>query len=337
MATEDKDLTEVQQRTNRQLTLFESILRKGPYSGMMALDALMPKYFYGKATRTEDGHLKSLERVFDFEGQPCKLIVDPARVTETRGKYKGQRVEFYMGTREENVYDALLKLAKEGQGKILDDQFGVVFSLNQIIAELKNHGHTINYKDLIKSLKILRGTSITFKSPTVEFMESPLLSLGLPNSKNPKSAYVRFNSLVDGALKNKSLRLYNYQLAMGMGTLARKLLKLISYDPNGANLDRPYEFRLVPFLSMSGYAINQKLKRNVQLLDSAVEELKIAELVQRWDCEQIKEGRKIIDYKYKVWPSEKFRRELVRIQKAQNDGSRWIAIQVAGPPTKVSE
>ena len=73
-------------------------------------------------------------------------------------------IDYYPGTREELVEDALRKIAScQFSGfmqQIPTETSGVLFSLYELMAELAETGHTFSYQQIIESLTVLRLSHI---------------------------------------------------------------------------------------------------------------------------------------------------------------------------------
>src|SRR5213075_891251 len=136
-----------------ELRLFEFLLPgEDQYSNTIELYDFIPKFFWGKVERENGKYLPTLKREFECRGVRYKVSIAPARLEDK---------DHYPGRREELVEAALRKLTCEGNGIFLDDQAGVLFSLNELQQELKAMGHTYSLDQIKDALFICLGTKLT--------------------------------------------------------------------------------------------------------------------------------------------------------------------------------
>ncbi|MCX8050234.1 MAG: hypothetical protein N3A55_11340, partial [Methylohalobius sp.] len=192
--------------TSPQIALFQSFLgneRTSQFSNTIELWDAIPKYWASRRNRKrKNGLLESARLAFCHRGIAYEVMIHPARVETAQGKL----IEVFPGEREEIIEDALRKLAAEkGRGFCDSHGPGVVFTTTQIRRLLEEHGHLINYPDLITSLRILLRSTISLarEGEKHAFFESSIITaLGAVSRedwrKDPSAKwYVRFNSLIE--------------------------------------------------------------------------------------------------------------------------------------------
>jgi hypothetical protein len=164
----------------QQLTLFQTFLPEedpdDKYSNTIELYDAIPKYFSNPKAMADmrqlGAYLPTLERVFRHRNETYTVHIRPARLQDRLGKDK----EYYPGSREELVEEALRKVAcDQMNGVYLDNQAGVQFTLYELKQELKRQGHDIHFYSLIDSLRICSGVLLSVRRDNGNVLvESPI-------------------------------------------------------------------------------------------------------------------------------------------------------------------
>lgn len=324
-ALEDqKKLAEYKQEKPFQLVLFENSLPGDKrYSNTIELYDFIPKYFWGKVDRVEGMFLKSLEREFECRDRKYKVSIQPASITDNKGKEK----YYYPGLREELVEDALRKLVTQGQGVFLDNAAGVTFSLHQLQLELKNNGHTYSKDQIKTALLICAKTSITVTSEEEgAFLVSGLFeTLGLQSrdewqDTEPKSkAFVRFNALVTKGIKEKKFRQFNYEMTMKYkSVIARQLHKRMSHHYTQASVANSYGINLTTMIRDFGITEYRRLSHNLRDFEMALEEMKGYDVILNYKIEKTLDAanrNKLVEAKITVTPHPTFAGDVIKANK----------------------
>ena len=244
------------------------------YSQSIELYDFMPKYFWGKAKRDENGTLPILVREFSCRDIKRKLRVHPAGIvvneTTNEAKY------FYLGRREEVVEEVLRKLAIES-GAFYDGQSGVSFTIGQIRRELALHHHSYSYYEVIEALNILALTKIELINPgekKASVIFSPIETLGLSGDGDETQSYVVFSTLVTEAIKGLQFRLYNYEQVMSYRTVVARLLhKRMAHHYKQASIINKYRIYLSTIIRDFGLTPQKSLGDNLREVEKSLQEM----------------------------------------------------------------
>ncbi len=321
---EDKKLEDFKQSKPYQMTLFEMLLPEDKkYSNTIEFYDFIPKYFWGKAKRIEGRFLDELDREFECRREKYSVTINPARIKQPNGKSR----DYYPTKREELVEDALRKLAVEGQGVYLDDKAGVKFTLYQLQQELKRNGHDYNITQIKESLQVCNQTSLVVRSSDGKkiFSETMFITLGLQTREDwkstPKQAYafVRFNSLVSRAIKEKMFRQINYSVSMQYkNVIARQLHKRMSHHYTQASYTDPYTITLNTVIRDFGLTRYAQLRDNIRKVETALDEMQENAVIMSYKSEKIfdqNKNNKIVDAKFVITPDLNFIQEMKRANK----------------------
>jgi len=293
------------------------------YSNTIELYDAIPKYFWGRISsrdRIGGRFLHILKRKFEFRGKTFIVKITPARLEDKKGHDK----DYYPGKREEIVEDALRKMACDGNGLFLDDQVGVVFSLNQLQKELKKMGHTYSIKQIKDAIFICQKSNLMLESGdgniTVSFQIFE--TVGLRTRKDwqktgkKTKCFVRFNVLVTKSIKSFTFRQMNYkECMMYKKNLARWLHKRMSHMYTQASWKNAYSILLTTIIRDSGMKPYEKLKDNLCEVRKALNEMIQKGVLQDFTEYKRFSGRRIMDVKFRLKPGYSFIRDMIRANK----------------------
>ena len=322
MTKKKKELTTLEKSTPKQLELFY-LPRNEPYSRSIDFNDSVPKYFRGRPTRVDGVYLPALERVFRHRKEDFKVIITPAKLVDKKGNQK----DYYPGTKEELIEDALRKLATvKGKGFFLDDgedkAAGVVFSLYELQKELARMGHKYNLNEIKDGLYVCSKASLEIETKDGRGVIITRIfdTLGLVSredwEKKGKSAkaYVRFNPLVTQSINNLTFRSLNYEKSMSIkNTLARWLFKRISHNFIQASHINKYTIHLSTILRDSGFTVYASIANNNRFTRKALNELVENETLANYDEQRIfvdGSSRSYNDVKYILHPHLSFIKEM---------------------------
>jgi hypothetical protein len=305
-----------------QMELFQIPIDAKKYSNSIELYDAIPKYLWGKAlVKNEKGkyvpRTTPLERPFKFKNCEYMVVVQPAQIKKGNGEYK----HCYPGEREEIMEDALRKLACSGQGYFLDDQAGVVFTLNELRKELERVGHSLATREIKEALMVCNQTHIKLTSlDGKDIVGSSLFeTLGLSSREEWEETggktrcFVRFNQLVTRSIRAKTFRQLNYEECMSYSrALSRYLHKRISHAYTQAGALNTYDIHLLTVIRDSGMKRYAKLSDNLRKVKEALDEMKEKEVVQSYEIHKIIYGRKLVDAEIKIKTSYSFNRDMKR-------------------------
>lgn len=326
------------------------ILPPAVYSHILALYDALPKYVW-RQPRTADGKaLAPIERSFEMEGEIYDLVIKPAYVQDSRGKWK----QVFPSQREELVEDALRKLAIEGRAVFIENEAGVRFTLYELQQELAAKGHTFNIAQIKEALRVCSNAQLVISPRTSPAAKSAphrhnkgledgveanlFTTLALSTREDWEKlgkkarAYVVFHPLVTRAIKAGGYRLVNYDTAMTYSrALARWIHKRLAMRYRQAHGTKPYEI-LHSTLARDAGLEYERLRKGIEAVTAALTEMKERGVLKEFDVQKRCEGRRkneITDAKYYLVPSDGFVAEVRKanwhenqvIERLQRNGS----------------
>ena len=319
-------------KSSKQYDLFTTFFGDAQnLSNTIELWDAIPKYAVSPRTqkklRDKNGNLPVHEQEFLYRPTidglpkevPCKLTIQPAHIKNPDGSYS----QFYPSTDEELTEEVLKKL-------FTDQQFGqhapgateswVKFSLYMIQNELKARGKTRSIDEIKKSLEILSRAVLTvqFAGSTRKMVyTNPILNdlTGVTRSdylNDPKSMWcTKLPALISKSVNELTYRQFNYGTLMSLSSqLARWFHKRLSHQYTQASLTDAYHISFSSISRDSGLLHQSRTSANVKTVDSALEELKTAEVLMYFKKEDRRQGQKINDVIYTMLPTMTFRDEI---------------------------
>lgn len=284
------------------------------YSNTVALYDSLPKYSWEQRDVTEVSDQARI-RTIKIGGDEYKVEVRPALITRN-----GKNVMVYPGIREELVEDALRKLVVEGQGVAHQGEIGVRFTMYQLQKELADNGRTYSRTELQEALEVCNGTNLRVtghegktivSSPIFPHMMLTTREEYLDTPTDTK-CYVRFNPLVTDSIINLKFRRYDYTTGISMKhSLARWIFKRMSHYWTQASATHPYSYSLVSYLQSSPRGLTKDMSENRRAMNRALDALKMHNVVSHYEMEQIKDGRRLIDIQYRVFPTDQYVSEAI--------------------------
>lgn len=280
----------------------------------------IPKYAVSPRTqnslRSDEGRLPVHEYRFVYAARKngkrfentCRVAIQPASI-----KIGDGYVDFYPSTDEELVEEVIRKIFADQQCGIHDPrniESWVRFSVQMVRKELKARGKTRSLDEIKRSIDILSRTHISlFLDDTDDAVYSaPILS---DVTRVTREKYLidssmnwvaRLPALVSKSVNELTYRQFNYGVLMTLPSqLARWLHKRLSHNYNYASFIDPYEALFSSIQRDSGLLTYVRTSANVKTLEDALEQLRAARVLLSWErVDERREGRKIIDIKYKL-------------------------------------
>lgn len=321
---------------NKQLDLFQSFVEndQGDHSNLIELWDAVPKFHMDKrkqnSLRNQDGFLPTYRHHFMYRGRSYEVRISPARVETVTGEEK----EYYPGTREELVEDALRKIASGKKSAYLKgNRSGVSFSLYQLRQELADTGHTFSFQELQESLEIMSNCSIGIESVMNDEHRMKLRTSILPNlisvtrETHPDSWakskwYADFASLVTESIHNNTFRQYDYKQMMTFSSqLERWLYKRLAHNYVQASLENNYNIKLSSIERDSGLLQLKQLRHRMRKLNEVLDKMVDSRVLLSYEVNPMKEKRKLLDAHYSLQPHPEFIAEV----KAANLRSKRLA------------
>jgi hypothetical protein len=292
------------------------------YSQSIELYDAIPKYIWSRVKRDENGFLPTLKRKFKHKNHEYEVQIRPARLFNKEGEEK----HYYPGIREEIVEDALRKIATEGRIERVDGEpkknLGIVFTLYELKKELERTGHSYNNTQIKEALRICSRTGLTVichsKGGSIEVDENmfPRLALATRSEwdKDKQRAHVEFNSLVTKSIEKRTYRQINYERSMKLSSsLARWLHKRMSHNYKQAqSFQNVYTISLITIIRDSGMTAYKRLSDSKKYVMKSIDELMKLDVIYKCDEEVTKDGKKLADVKFSLYPSLTFSSEMKR-------------------------
>lgn len=263
-----------------QLCLFqlleESDSQMSDYSQTIELYDFMPKYVWNRRSESESTEtLPVVMRQFECRGVKRLLAIHPAGLInpETRKtKY------CYPGAREQILEEVLRKLAVDGEGRFLDHQAGVAFSIYQVRMELEKHNHTASHNEIRESLDILALTRLELineNNKKDKIIFSPIENLGISGEGDETQTFVVFSPFVTKSILQTSFRLYNYTQVMSYrSAISRQLHKRMAHHFTQASIATKYSILLSTIIKDFGLTPQKRIQTNMKDVEKALIEMK---------------------------------------------------------------
>lgn len=279
------------------------------YSNTVEIYDSLPKYSWEQRDAA-DANDKKRHRSVRIRGRNYEIEVRPASITRD-----GKDVLVYPGVREEIIEDALRKFVVDGQGVTHEREIGVHFTLYQLRKELADHKRTYSFTEIQEAIHVCAGTILKITDDEGKTIGiSPIFPQAVLRSRQEyldspgdASCYVRFNSLVTKSIMDMQYRRYDYRLGMTIKAyLARWIFRRMSHYWTQASMTQPYTFGLISYLSSSPRGLSPMMSQNRRAMNMALDTLIEHEVVSHYELERITEGRRLIDIKYRVFPTQKY-------------------------------
>ena len=325
---------------NAQLSLFQSVLcntdeDRERFSNAIDLWDSVPRYSVSRqaqAKARENGRfLDNHTAVFQHRDRTYNVTISPARVNDLDGSQR----DYYPSTTEELVEEALRKLAIDQYAGFFDRpsfRSGVVFTIYQLREELKKHGHTRSYQEIVLALNILSKSVIEIREHMGKgelLAISPYLPALVAVSRNrlkndPTAKWaVQFHPFVTDSIDKVTYRQYNYALLMSHESkLTRWLHKYVVLKCTGADLIKPFKIHYAT-IKRDSCLLNEYTRERaaIDAVEMAFADLKQKGVLSRLERKNITGPRKkLLDVIFTIWPSFEFVKEVKAANKRQTDG-----------------
>tara|TARA_Y100000296_G_scaffold87462_1_gene134867 strand:+ start:3011 stop:4165 length:1155 start_codon:yes stop_codon:yes gene_type:complete len=237
-------------------------------------------------------------------------------------------VGMFPGVREEFVEKAIRKFSTFQAADITPERCIVRFSLYELKKELDEFGHRYSYSEIREALQVLAqsnvrivatlpdGTSLDISSGYINnlVIRSPRRDSAYYQAGNDDSrprCQVELHPLIAQQVKRGEFRLYQYGLDMSITSgFGRGLLRFISMYWKNASESNSFRFTMMEFFaSGSNRRPGQFIAQDNRQLKRAIDSLiNVGMLKPDFRVVPIKasKGRKILDYEYEVYATNKF-------------------------------
>jgi hypothetical protein len=283
----------------------------------------IPKYFFTprqvQKLRTETGHADPYKWEYNYNGTPCTVKIQPALIEQTDGRYKA----FFPSVTEEFVEEALKKIFTDQQYGIHDpvnSESWIRFTLRLIQKELKTRGRSRSIPEIKHAIEVMSSCILTFYNDKKEVWKGAILqdlvTVGREEYKADTNAHhvARLPLFISHSINRLEYRQFNYDRLMGCNEqLSRWIYKRLINRFKQASLMNDYHF-MYSELKTSGLLQQATESKNRIKALSALDELVEKGVLMRYETDERKKGRKVVDIKYTVYPASDF----VGEQKAAN-------------------
>lgn len=331
--SEHTKITPIDINTSLQAAVFdiiESAHDQEEHPEQLELYDALPKYVWDARPESESTKNAVITRQYKIRGVEYKINIKPALLTRP----DGTSFYAYPGSREEIIEDALRKIAAEGEAIEVEGQRGVTFTLYELQKELIRTGHGYNINEIKEAIMICSDSRLEIIGPNKkDAILSTLFPLvGLTTRESMKTddmrCFVQFHPLVNESINNLTFRQYNYRISMGFSSLlARYMFKRMSHYWTQAHSQMPYTPSLISFLSQSPRPLSQLMSSNIRAMKNALEELIQKNVVSCYNATEEKQGKKILDVEYEIFPHKDFIFETIKSNKRQKDIGAAIEFQ----------
>lgn len=261
--------------------------------------------------------LDSIERNFVHNGKHFSLTLRPARIKGPDGLER----EEYPGTREQIVEQVIRKIATSPDRlREMDGEIRLTFSINEVRCELTRRNHQLRFDEIKESLSILHGAIIEIRrvdatGVTKELSSSafPQLSFASSSIENTEST-LQFNWLVTEAIKRLQFRQLNYEIMMQLkDPIAMWLFSSLSqramYGNEGGNVQEVTAMDIQRDCGLNRWKAHRNMLNRIT---KAIGILQQHGVIDSYDEQPVKEGKKKVDINYVMVMSSDFLSEMRR-------------------------
>lgn len=297
----------------------------------------IPKYFFTpqqvKKLRTETGHADPYKWEFEREGQPCTVKIQPALIEQKDGSYKA----FFPSVSEEIIEEALKKILTDqryGMHDTKELETWVRFTLRMLQKELKARGRTRSINEIKHSIEVMKLCVLTLYHGKKEVWSGSILqdlvTVGREEYIEDTDAHHigRLPLFISKSINRLDYRQFNYDRLLTCNEqLSRWIYKRLINRFKQASYMNDYHF-LYSDLKNSGLLQQSRERDNKQKVLSALDELIEKGVLLRYEKDERKQGREVIEVKYTVFAAPDFIAEQKAANKRAKDG--YLAALNAG-------
>lgn len=296
----------------------------------------IPKYFFTpkqvEKLRTADGLAKPCKWEYSYNGFPCTVKIQPALIEEEDGNFRA----YFPGVTEELVEEALKKFFTDrhyGTHDPHNAESWVRFSLSMLYRELMARGRSRSYKEIKRAIEIMNKCNIAFFKEGKELWSGAILQdLVTVNRKeyiaDTDSHHIaRLPLFISNAINQIEYRQFNYDRLMSCNEqLARWIYKRLINRFRQAGFLNQYHFMYSDIEQSSGLLQQGRETDNRKKVISSLEELQKCGVLMRYETDERKQGRKVVDIKYTLYSGSDFIREQKAANKRATDAERIMAV-----------
>jgi hypothetical protein len=315
--------------------------------------------YSGAVTASEATHT----RLILIDGRSATLIQRAANISSKIGRNKGKDIFRHLGEREQTVLDGLKYIASRRPSAFGEYQGSAClrFTVGQVFRVLEG---AYNKNEIMEALDVLHGSDTEFrlqsddKSKGTKPVKSPLLPILITHEADVNDdlfddgyTYMcTFHPYITKDIANLNFRQVNYaRIRSRRSGMAKHIELRLSYNYTQASTASPYGpvFGSTLLLSFGlSYSPERDAFANFQPLTRAFEELVMPPsvgllalsddeidkfIIEKLEVEPIYEDsylkrKRIIDYKYTMYPTEKFIQQQVAANIVANKDAARLRI-----------
>ena len=328
-----KDLKPTQEN---QIDLFglDPLIDKN-YSNTLEIHDLMSKYRYDKKIKylVEASASKvKMVRQMPYKNIQIKQTVRAAQIERTLPDGTKQDVFVQPGAREEVIEDVLKKMATEKgrailheieEGKLRGQKLvGLTFGLYEVFKECKRVKRELSYNGIREGLLIMHNANCTYESDDESISSGgtilPVMKKVNGGNDAKEAYFICFHPMVTDVIYSKSFRRYNYVTALSYRSNYTGLLyKRLCHRWTQCSIDNPYNI-LLSTMIQAWKEPAKNLYHDKETFVKVMDELVEKEVLYKYKMESKKDGKKITDWRFDLWPTEKFAKQIAANNKAFN-------------------
>lgn len=314
-----------------QYDLFSRFVSNDPadLSNTIEIWESIPKYFFTplmmKKLRTASGLAEPFSWEYQSGRNSFRVEIQPASIKQPDKTFKA----VFPSVSEEWIEEALKKFLSDQQTGIHDaanTETWVKFTLSMLYQELKDRGRERNRNQIKQSIEIMRKTHIdVFCNDEVIYSGNILSDVFAVNRErylaDADTMWIaRLPAFISLGINDLVYRQYNYGRYWKCDEqLSRWLYKRVVNRFIQAGIGQTYHIMFTEISQSSGMLQMTSEQGNRLKVISCLEELKAVGLLVGYNAAPVKKGKKIVDTKYTLIPSDEFIKEQKAANKRRQD------------------
>jgi len=311
------------------------------YSNTLEIYDLAGKFLYDKHNKylsKASADETEFTRITTYRDMELKISVTAANIERVKDGKK-QRVFVFPGAREEIIEDVLRKLATERRaeayqattGTNAGSKFvGIAFTLYEVYEELKRVGKSYSYAEIREALHIMNRSILSIQSMdnSVDLSAPffPIMAIAERSKKDTRS-FVCFHPMVTEVILSLNFRRYNYAKALEFKRhYTRLTYKRLCHRWTQASPGKPYNI-LLSTLIIAMKAPYTNLYQDKALFKEVMDDLVAEDILERYEMTPKKEGKKIIDWRFDLYASNAFAKQIASNNKVSNSMMNQQSLQ----------
>lgn len=278
----------------------------------------LPMYVYSRTTKGRE--MKAVEREYVVRGRPFKVTILPAAI-KVPGKHGAEDTweRRFPGEREELILEVIKYLASQ-KALVLDGDLSVPFTYAEIGKILEEAGHAMRRVQIKEGLEVMSRCKniVADVGGKLVIEESPIKSLITAERGSRVEGVLQLGSYHTRAVQLGDYRGMNFLVAIGyQSLLARRIHKHINNYVTNATTGTPYKATASDLMRLAALSLADKPSKWVRTVNKALDEMKGADYVARYEAVPSKVGGRVQDYIYSIYLTQRFVDEIIRANAQQ--------------------